>query len=97
VLPPRSGLPRAINRHEHLDALLERLRGCFRDQAGREEKPGCPSQPLSGHSLRAGFVTEAKKHGAEDAAIMDAVYRVKQLHFQVLRLFSSLQDHFWIG
>jgi integrase len=26
---------------------------------------------LSGHSLRAGFVTEAKKHGADDAAIMD--------------------------
>jgi integrase len=26
---------------------------------------------ISGHSLRAGFVTEAKKHGAHDAAIMD--------------------------
>jgi integrase len=26
---------------------------------------------LSGHSLRAGFVTEAKKRGADDAAIMD--------------------------
>jgi integrase len=26
---------------------------------------------LAGHSLRAGFVTEAKKNGADDAAIMD--------------------------
>jgi integrase len=32
---------------------------------------GLPADDLSGHSLRAGFVTEAKKHGADDAAIMD--------------------------
>jgi hypothetical protein len=32
---------------------------------------GLPTDDLSGHSLRAGFVTEAKKHGADDAAIMD--------------------------
>lgn len=30
-----------------------------------------PTAEISGHSLRAGFVTEAKKHGADDAAIMD--------------------------
>jgi integrase len=32
---------------------------------------GLPTRDVSGHSLRAGFVTEAKKHGADDAAIMD--------------------------
>lgn len=32
---------------------------------------GLPVRDLSGHSLRAGFVTESKKHGADDAAIMD--------------------------
>lgn len=30
-----------------------------------------PTAEISGHSLRARFVTEAKKHGADDAAIMD--------------------------
>ena len=34
-------------------------------------KAGLPNAQLSGHSLRSGFVTEAKKHGADDAAIMD--------------------------
>ncbi|MDB4989264.1 MAG: integrase family protein [Myxococcaceae bacterium] len=32
---------------------------------------GLSVRDLSGHSLRAGFVTESKKHGADDAAIMD--------------------------
>lgn len=32
---------------------------------------GLDAADISGHSLRAGFVTEAKKHGADDAAIMD--------------------------
>ena len=32
---------------------------------------GIEEREISGHSLRAGFVTEAKKHGADDAAIMD--------------------------
>lgn len=32
---------------------------------------GLDTRDVSGHSLRAGFVTEAKKHGADDAAIMD--------------------------
>jgi integrase len=32
---------------------------------------GLPAAEVSGHSLRAGFLTEAKKHGADDAAIMD--------------------------
>ena len=34
-------------------------------------KAGLNPERLSGHSLRAGFVTEAKKNGADDAAIMD--------------------------
>jgi integrase len=34
-------------------------------------KVGLPEEMFSGHSLRAGFVTEAKKNGADDAAIMD--------------------------
>jgi integrase len=34
-------------------------------------KAGLAAELLSGHSLRAGFVTEAKKNGADDAAIMD--------------------------
>jgi site-specific recombinase XerD len=32
---------------------------------------GMPTPQLSGHSLRAGFVTEAKKNGADYPAIMD--------------------------
>jgi integrase len=32
---------------------------------------GLDPEHFSGHSLRAGFVTEAKKNGADDAAIMD--------------------------
>jgi len=35
------------------------------------KKAGLTTELLSGHSLRAGFVTEAKKNGADDAAIMD--------------------------
>lgn len=35
------------------------------------KKAGLSAEQLAGHSLRAGFVTEAKKHGADDAAIMD--------------------------
>lgn len=34
-------------------------------------KVGLTAELFSGHSLRAGFVTEAKKNGADDAAIMD--------------------------
>lgn len=32
---------------------------------------GIPTPDISSHSLRAGFVTEAKQHGADDAALMD--------------------------
>jgi integrase len=35
------------------------------------EAVGLSVARLAGHSLRAGFVTEAKKNGADDAAIMD--------------------------
>ena len=34
-------------------------------------RAGLDPRVYSGHSLRAGFVTEAKKHGADDASIMD--------------------------
>lgn len=34
-------------------------------------RAGLDPNNFSGHSLRAGFVTEAKKRGADDAAIMD--------------------------
>jgi integrase len=35
------------------------------------KKAGMPTPQLSGHSLRAGFVTEAKKNSADYPAIMD--------------------------
>ena len=62
---------RPINRHERLGAdrlsdfavavVVKRL----------AKKAGLPTPQLSGHSLRAGFVTEAKKNGADYPAIMD--------------------------
>jgi integrase len=62
---------RPINRHEQLSdkrltdfavaVIIKRV----------ANKAGLPTPKLSGHSLRAGFVTEAKKNGADDAAIMD--------------------------
>jgi integrase len=62
---------RPINRHEQLSdkrltdfavaVIIKRV----------AKKAGLPTPKLSGHSLRAGFVTEAKKNGADDAAIMD--------------------------
>jgi integrase len=62
---------RPINRHEHLSdkrltgfavaVIIKRL----------AKKAGLPIPQLSGHSLRAGFVTEAKKNGADYPAIMD--------------------------
>jgi integrase len=50
------------------------LRPCWFERAAASCSPSCADagpDDLSGHSLRAGFVTEAKKHGADDAAIMD--------------------------
>jgi site-specific recombinase XerD len=41
------------------------------------DKAGLPTPQLSGHSLRAGFVTEANKNGADYPAIMDQTGRTK--------------------
>lgn len=41
------------------------------------KKAGLPTPQLSGHSLRAGFVTEAKKNGADYPAIMDQTGHTK--------------------
>lgn len=62
---------RPINRHEQLAAkrlTAHAVAVIIKRCAG---KAGLPAPELSGHSLRAGFVTEAKKNGADDAAIMD--------------------------
>ena len=62
---------RPINRHEQLSAkrLTDFAVAVIIKRAAK--KAGLPTPQLSGHSLRAGFVTEAKKNGADDAAIMD--------------------------
>jgi integrase len=62
---------RPINRHEQLsDQRLTDFAVAFIIKRVAK-KAGLATPQLSGHSLRAGFVTEAKKHGADDAAIMD--------------------------
>lgn len=68
---------RPINRHEHIGAkrltdfavavIVKRL----------AKQAGMPTPPFSGHSLRAGFVTEAKKNGADYPAIMDQTGHTK--------------------
>jgi integrase len=60
-----------INRHEQLSdkRLTDFAVAVIIKRAAK--KAGLPTPQLSGHSLRAGFVTEAKKNGADDAAIMD--------------------------
>jgi integrase len=62
---------RPINRHEHMSA--KRLTGFAVTKIVKRlaKKAGLPIPQLSGHSLRAGFVTEAKKNGADYPAIMD--------------------------
>jgi integrase len=62
---------RPINRHEHMSA--KRLTGFAVAVIVKRlaKKAGLPIPQLSGHSLRAGFVTEAKKNGADSPAIMD--------------------------
>jgi integrase len=62
---------RPINRHEQLSAkrLTDFAVAVIIKRAAK--KAGLPTPQLSGHSLRAGFVTEAKKNGADDVAIMD--------------------------
>lgn len=68
---------RPISRHEHLSTrrltdfavavIIKRL----------AKKTGLPTPQLSGHSLRAGFVTEAKRNGADYPAIMDQTGHTK--------------------
>jgi site-specific recombinase XerD len=62
---------RGMNRHEHI--LDKRLTDHAVAVIVKRSavKAGLNAERLSGHSLRAGFVTEAKKNGADDAAIMD--------------------------
>jgi integrase len=62
---------RPINRHEQLSdkRLTDFAVAVIIKRTAK--KAGLPTPKLSGHSLRAGFVTEAKKNGADDAAIMD--------------------------
>jgi integrase len=62
---------RPINRHEQLSnkRLTDFAVAVIIKRTAK--KAGLPTPQLSGHSLRAGFVTEAKKNGADDAAIMD--------------------------
>jgi integrase len=62
---------RPVNRHEQLSS--QRLTGHAVAAIIKRvaKRAGMPTPELSGHSLRAGFVTEAKKNGADDAAIMD--------------------------
>ena len=62
---------RPFNRHEQLgDQCLTDFAVAFIIKRVAD-KAGLATPQLSGHSLRAGFVTEAKKNGADDAAIMD--------------------------
>lgn len=62
---------RPINRHEQLSnkRLTDFAVAVIIKRTAK--KAGLPTPQLSGHSLRAGFVTEAKNNGADDAAIMD--------------------------
>jgi integrase len=64
-------LLRPINRHEQLSP--KRLTGHAVAVIVKRtaSKAGLPTPELSGHSLRAGFVTEAAKNGADYPAIMD--------------------------
>jgi hypothetical protein len=60
---------RPISRHEHIGAhrLSDHAVAVILKRAAK--KAGLSTKQLSGHSLRAGFVTEAKKREADDAAI----------------------------
>lgn len=68
---------RPISRHEHISdqrltdfavaVIIKRV----------AKKAGLPTPQLSGHSLRAGFVIEAKKNGADYPAIMDQTGHTK--------------------
>jgi integrase len=62
---------RSVNRHGSVSdqRLTDHSVAVIVKRAAK--KAGLSAELFSGHSLRAGFVTEAKKNGADDAAIMD--------------------------
>ena len=62
---------RAIDRHGNVKQTRLSAQSVALVLKRAADAAGLPTRDVSGHSLRAGFVTEAKKHGADDAAIMD--------------------------
>jgi integrase len=62
---------RPINRHEQLNAKPLTAHAVAVIVKRTALKAGLPIPDLSGHSLRAGFVTEAAKNGADYPSIMD--------------------------
>jgi site-specific recombinase XerD len=62
---------RPINRHEHIAMQALTGHAVARIVKRTALKAGLPIPELSGHSLRAGFVTEAAKNGADYPSIMD--------------------------
>ena len=62
---------RSVNRHGHVQTSSLSGHAIAEIVKRAATRAGLDPSPYSGHSLRAGFVTEAKKHGADDASIMD--------------------------
>lgn len=62
---------RPINRHERIGTKALTAHAVAKIVKRTALKAGMPIPELSGHSLRAGFVTEAAKHGADYPSIMD--------------------------
>lgn len=62
---------RPINRHEQIHDKRLTAHAVAVIVKRSATRAGLSDRQLSGHSLRAGFVTTAKQHGADDAAIMD--------------------------
>lgn len=62
---------RPIDRHERIGAKALTPHAVARIVKRTALKAGLPIPELSGHSLRAGFVTEAAKNGADYPSIMD--------------------------
>ena len=62
---------RSVDRHGNVKSQPLAAHSVARILKRAAAAAGLPTDDVSGHSLRAGFVTEAKKHGADDAAIMD--------------------------
>ncbi|MFO0710892.1 MAG: site-specific integrase [Sandaracinus sp.] len=65
------GVFRAVDRHGGVGAGQLSAHAVAKIVKRAAQRAGLDPSSFSGHSLRAGFVTEAKKRGADDAAIMD--------------------------